>query len=184
MKLDFFTLDKMKTYPLVDGVVVHPLKVNRDERGTLTETLKITWKDIYDGKTRPFTQMYFSKTQSGVARDEDKWHYHPGGQEDRFGVIKGDIIVAIYDWQKDSPTYQFLNFFKMGESQGNEGQYLLLVPPRVYHGFVVVSKKPAILINYPTRLYDPKEEQRVPFKEVKMKDGSSFNWDLIRDKFS
>jgi dTDP-4-dehydrorhamnose 3,5-epimerase len=127
--------------------------------------------------------MYFSETQPGVARDEDRWHYHPGGQEDRFGMIKGDIVVALYDDRKESPTYQQLNLFLMGESQKDAGQYLLLIPPQVLHGFVVVSKQPAILINYPTRLYDPKEEQRIPFGEVKLKDGSTFSWEVIREHF-
>lgn len=183
MKLDFFTLDKLKTYPLVDGVVVHPLVVNRDDRGTLTEVLKTTWEDIYDAQDRPFAQMYFSETKPGVARDEGQWHYHPGGQEDRFGIIKGDIVVALCDDRKESPTYQRLNLFHMGESQEDDGQYLLLIPHRVLHGFVVVSKQPAILLNYPTRLYDPKEEQRIPFGKVKLKDGSVFSWEVIREKF-
>lgn len=183
MKLDLFTLDKLSTYPLVDGVVVHPLTVNRDDRGTLTEALKSSWKDVYEEQNRPFAQMYFSETQPGVARDEDRWHYHPGGQEDRFGIIKGDIVVALYDDRKESPTYQQLNLFLMGEGQGDMGQYLLLIPPRVLHGFVVVSQQPAILVNYPTRLYDPTEEQRIPFGEVKLKDGSSFSWQAIREQF-
>jgi len=183
MKLEFFSLDKLKSYSLIAGVVVYPLQVNRDTRGMLTEMLKITWSDIYDEKLRPFTQMYFSQTESGVARDEDKWHYHPGGQEDRFGIISGDVVIAIYDNRQDSPTYQKLNLFLMGKNQGDQGQYLLLVPPRTLHGFVVVSKKPASLINYPTRLYDPQEEQRIPFSEVKFKDGSIFSWDLVRKQF-
>lgn len=167
----------------MDGVVIRPLQVNRDPRGTLTETLKITWKEICDQKKRPFTQMYFSKTLPGVARDEDKWHFHPRGQEDRFAVLAGDIVIAIYDRRKDSPTKDFLNLFLMGESQGDTGQYLLLIPFRTLHGFVVVSKKPTVLINYPTRLYDSREEKRIPFTEEKLPDGSIFTWDLVRKHF-
>ncbi|OGD63423.1 hypothetical protein A2160_03080 [Candidatus Beckwithbacteria bacterium RBG_13_42_9] len=180
---DFFILDKLKSYPLIKGVVVHPLKVNRDPRGFLVEALRVDWADIYDKETRPFRQMYYSQTDSGVARDEDRWHFHPGGQEDRFAVINGDIVVAVYDNRQDSSTYQTLNLFKMGEGQGDNGQYLLLVPPQTLHGFVVVSKNPALLVNYPTKIYDANEEKRVPFSEVKFKDGSNFNWDLIRREF-
>lgn len=183
MELDFFTIDKLSTYPLVSGVVVHPLQVNHDERGTLTEMLKTSWKDVFDEKLRPFAQMYFSETRPGVARDEGRWHYHPGGQEDRFAVLKGDMVVAIYDNRQESPTYQVLNLFQMGESQKDAGQYLLLIPQQTLHGFVVVSSKAAILLNFPTRLYDPKEEQRIPFEEVKLKDGSIFDWDLVRKHF-
>lgn len=184
MQLDFFTLDKLNTYPLVEGVVIHPLKVNQDPRGILVESLKADWTEIFDQDKRPFTQMYYSITKPGTARDEDKWHYHPGGQEDRFGVIKGEIVVAIFDnKRKDSPTKGRLNLFLMGDGQKDKGQYLLLVPPRTLHGFVVVGKQEAVLFNYPTRLYDPKEEVRIPFEKEKLTDGSVFSWEEIRSHF-
>jgi len=183
MKLDFFTLNKLGAYPLVDGVVIRPLKVNRDPRGTLTEALTTDWQDVFDKKERPFAQMYFSRTKPGTARDEDKWHYHPGGQEDRFGVISGDIVIAVLDKRKESRTKNVLNLFQMGEGQGEKGQYLLLIPPRALHGFVVVGKKPVVLFNFPTRLYDPKEEARIPFEKEKLEDGSVFSWEKILKHF-
>lgn len=183
MKLDFFTLDKLGVYPLVDGVAIRPLKVNRDPRGTLTEALKTDWQDVFDKKERPFAQMYFSITKPGTARDEDKWHYHPGGQEDRFGVISGSIVVAVFDKREGSSTMGRLNLFQMGEDQEEKGQYLLLIPPRVLHGFVAVGKKPAVLFNFPTRLYHLKEEVRIPFEKEKLADGSVFNWGKIRNHF-
>jgi dTDP-4-dehydrorhamnose 3,5-epimerase len=176
-----FTLKNQKTYPLIHDVVIRPLKVNRDNRGTLTETLKTVWPDVYHHQKAPFAQMYFSATKPGVARDVDQWHYHPGGQQDRFFVITGDIVTAIYDVRKSSPTKGTLNLFSMGESQGNQGQYLLMVPPRTHHGYVVVSKKPAILGNFPTRLYDPKEELRILFKDLPLSDGSIFSWEKVKN---
>lgn len=178
------SLHNQKDHKLVHDVILHPLKVNQDPRGSLTEVLKISWEDIYHSDTRPFTQMYFSTTQSGVARDVDKWHFHPGGQEDRFGVVAGDIVVVIFDNRDDSPTKGILNLFALGESQGPEGQYLLLVPPRTYHGFVVVSDVSATLFNFPTRLYDPKEELRLPFSEYTLSDGSIFDWETVKKTYS
>lgn len=165
-----------KNQPLIADVVTFPLKVNRDERGILVESLKTNWDKVFDAKLRPFAQCYYSITQPGVARDADRWHYHPTRQEDRFVVIAGDVIFTLYDWRQNSKTQGRLNLFAMGESQGDEGQYLLLIPVNVLHCYKVVSKKPAVLINFPTTLYDPKEEGRVSFKEVKLSDGSYFAW--------
>jgi len=179
MNKHIFTLDKLKNFPLIKDVVVKPLKVNRDKRGILVETLKKEWKDVFNNKELSFAQNYYSITDPGVARDENQWHVHPTKQMDRFVVMKGDIVVVLCDWRKNSPTYQYMNWFKMGESNGDNGQYLLLVPINVLHCFIVVGKKPAILMNFPTQLYDPKEEGRVFFKDVKLKDGSYFSWDLV-----
>lgn len=177
-KFKIFKLKDLKGYPLIDGVVIRPLKVNRDERGILVESLKTIWSEVFDPKLHPFAQCYYSVTKPGIARDVDRWHYHPTEQEDRFLVIKGDIIVALYDWRKNAKTYGTLNLFAMGESQGDDGQYLLLIPVNVLHCFKNVGEKEAIILNFPTRLYDSEEEGRISFEEIKFPDGSYFNWSL------
>ena len=116
-----FTLKNHTAYPLIHDVVTHQFQVNRDSRGTLTETLKTTWTDVYHPTTRPFTQMYFSQTQPGIPRDTDQWHVHPSGQEDRFFVIQGTIVTAIYDARPNSPTQGQLNLFLMGEAVEDMG---------------------------------------------------------------
>ena len=175
---NYFNL-KDKKYSLIDGVVVYPLKVNRDDRGILVESLKIDWDQVFDSKLRPFTQCYYSQTNPGVARDADRWHYHPTKQEDRFVVISGDIVIALYDWRKNSKTYGVLNLFRVGDSQTDDDQCLLLIPINVLHCLKNIGKKKAILLNFPTKLYDSKEEGRIPFKEVKLSNGTTFDWSLI-----
>jgi dTDP-4-dehydrorhamnose 3,5-epimerase len=185
MKYTFFTLKNLpanwrgkKHYPLIKEVVVYPLKVNRDSRGILVEVLKTNFKKIYSPRYQ-FSQCYYSVTKPKTARDKDRWHCHPTKQIDRFVVIKGDIVVALYDWRQNSSTYGKLNLFKMGESQGDTGQYTLLVPQNVLHCFKVVSKKEAILLNFPNTLYDAKEEGRIHFKKVKFSDNSFFKWEKV-----
>ena len=175
-----FTLQNQSTYPLIHDVIIHPYKVNRDPRGTLTEALKTDWPDVY-GPDLPFAQMYFSQTLAGVARDIDQWHVHPSGQQDRFFVISGTIVTAVYDDRDNSPTKGKLNLFLMGETDADSGQYLVLIPKQTYHGYVVISPTPAILGNFPTRLYDPHEEGRKPFSDAKLPDGSLFSWDKVKD---
>lgn len=181
---NIFTLDKLGKFPLIEDVIVKPLKVNRDRRGILVETLKKDWLEVYN-KQMGFSQNYYSITKAGVARDENQWHYHPTKQIDRFVVMQGDLVVVLYDWRKESKTHQYMNWFAMGESNGDNGQYLLLIPVNVLHCFLVISKKPALLMNFPTQVYDPSEEGRVLFKDVILKDGrTTFSWQIVKDSFN
>lgn len=175
--MEFITLKNKDKNTLIKDVLMHPLKVNQDESGTLIETLRSDWKGIY-GKNREFAMQYYSVTPSKVARDEYLWHYHPT-QEDRFLVVQGTIIVAIADNRLDSPTKGVLNLFYM---QANKDPYVLLVPHKTLHGFMVISENSAMLLNFPTKLYNPKEEGRIPYKEAKVKlsNGSLFSWDYVR----
>jgi len=161
--------------------LIHAYKVNRDECGVLVETLRKDWDSIYS-QEREFFMQYYSETASGVARDEDVWHYHPTTQDDRFSVVKGEIVVAIGDNREDSETEGLLNLFYIN---ARKNPYMVLIPRKTLHGFMVVSKEPAILINFPTGLYNPKEEGRVFYKEaqIKMPDGTLFSWDLVRKEF-
>lgn len=180
--LELIDLGNSDQVKLIKDILLYPLKVNKDASGVLVETLRKDWKEIY-GKDREFFMQYYSITPSGVARDEDVWHYHSTVQEDRFLVIKGDIVVAIADNREDSSTKGLLNLFYM-QSQTNP--FILLIPKRTLHGFMVVSKEDAILLNFPTALYNPKEEGRIPYSEaqVAFEDGSLFNWNAVRKMLS
>lgn len=167
---------------LIRDVYLHPLKVNRDESGILVETLKTTWpKEIYHPQLRPFAQQYYSITPPGLARDEDRWHLHKL-QEDRFLCPRGDVVVALYDGRQSSPTFRTLNLFELGEGQGDDGQYILLIPKEVLHGFMAVGEDSALLLNFPTQLYNKEDEGRIPYDEVDAKvDWQKFSWDLVRN---
>lgn len=176
--LDFITLNNLNKFELIKDTVIRPLKINKDETGILVETLRVDWSDVY-GDKQPFAMQYYSETKSSVARDEKLWHFHPGGQQDRFEVITGSIVVAIGDIREDSPTKGLLNLFYMDSVID---PYLIVIPKRTLHAFMVTSKTPAVLLNFPTRLYDLKEEMRIPFSEANMKvsNGKLFNWNLVR----
>ena len=181
--MEFITLENKDNSKLIQDVLIHPLKINKDEDsgGILVETLRKDWVDIYGG-SREFSMQYFSVTDSGVARDEHQWHLHKNYQEDRFLLASGEVVVAIADPREDSSTKGLLNLFHMN---AYKNPYLVLVPKNTLHGFLVVSKEPAILLNYPTGLYNPEEEGRVRFEDVNIQtqDGKVFDWDLVRQEF-
>lgn len=180
--MEFITLKNRDRKKLIDGIILHPLKINQDESGgILVETLRKDWDSIY-GPGREFFMQYYSVTDSMIARDEDVWHLHPNYQEDRFLLAQGEVVTAVADKRKDSPTKNSLNLFYMN---AGKDPYMLLIPKGTLHGFLVVSREPAILLNYPTGLYNPKEEGRIPHKEAQVKtlDGLFFSWDLVRKEF-
>lgn len=179
--IELITLGNKDKTKLIEDVLLYPLKVNRDKSGVLVETLRKDWKNIY-GKERKFFMQYYSVTSSGVARDENVWHYHPNIQEDRFLVAQGAIVTAVADNRSDSKAFGLLNLFYM---EANKDPYILLIPKNTLHGFMVVSKESAVLLNFPTALYNQIEEVRIPYSEVKIKlqDGRIFSWDLVRKEF-
>lgn len=179
--MNFITLENYKTSKLIEDVVIHPYKVNEDASGVLVETMRKDWTEIYnDG--REFFMQYYSETPTGLARDEDVWHYHPTVQDDRFSVVKGEIVVAIGDNRDGSETKGLLNLFYIN---ARKDPYIVLIPRRTLHGFMVVSKEPAILINFPTGLYNSQEEGRIPYAQenIKTETGELFTWDLVRKEF-
>ncbi len=180
--MELITLENKDSHKIIKDVLLHPLKVNKDESGVLVETLRKDWPGIY-GENREFSMQYYSKTPPNVARDEAVWHLHPNYQEDRFLVVQGEIITAVADKREDSDTKDLLNLFYMN---AEENPYIVLIPKNTLHGFMVVSKEPAILLNYPTGLYNPDEEGRVSHKDanVKFENGSDFSWEKVREIFS
>ena len=180
--MELITLENKDRVTLIKDLIIRPLKINKDESGVLVETLRKDWEGIY-GPGREFSMQYYSITPSGLARDEDVWHYHPTVQDDRFFVVAGAIVVAVADNRQDSPTKGVLNLFHM---VSDKDPYIILIPRKTLHGFMVVSKIPAILMNFPTGLYNPKEEGRIPYNEanIKLDNGEIFSWGKIRENFS
>ena len=182
--MEIISLANINKAKLIKDVVVHPYKINGDESGILVETLRKDWEGVYsESLGREFFMQYYSETPSNLARDESVWHYHPTIQDDRFSAVKGEIVVAIGDNREDSPTKGLLNLFYIN---AREDPYMVLIPRKTLHGFMVVSKDPAILINFPTGLYNPKEEGRIPYEQEKIKtrSGDLFNWNMVRKEFN
>ncbi|MGI9252688.1 MAG: dTDP-4-dehydrorhamnose 3,5-epimerase family protein [Thermomicrobiales bacterium] len=165
------------------GVSLRALKVNRDPRGTLTELLRADWDGVF-GNEMPFAQTYVSVTKPGIARDEDRWHVHER-QTDRFIVLAGTIVVAIADARTGSPTEGRLLLAVMSAEDDAPAPYMLTVPPGTLHGLIALGDGPAMLQNFPTRLWDASDEGRVAFDEagVTLRDGTPFSWDLLRAAF-
>ena len=139
---------------MIDGVVTRDLQVNTDERGHLTELYRRDW-ELFD----PNPEMaYYSMTYPDVIR---AWHRHTRGQVDYFTCPQGRIKVGIYDDRDGSATNGELNTFVIGE----HNQQVVRIPGACWHGFKAVGDEPAMLVNFPTELYDYEDpdEERLPY---------------------
>ena len=170
MNYQYLTFSNQKD--LIEGIILRRLVIHEDPTGTLVETLRTDWQDVF-GQQMPFSMQYLSVTPSGIARDEDKWHVHKY-QEDRFICIKGRIVVAVYDPREKSKTKNNLNLFLMGPEKDEE-MFMIIIPRETYHGFMVASKESGYLLNFPTKLYNPEDEGRVTNVHLK--------WQKVRENF-
>lgn len=138
---------------MIRGVSVRELQVNADERGHLVEMYRQDWEE-YD--LAP-AMSYFSMTYPGVVR---AWHKHVRGQVDHFICPMGRIKVGVYDDRDGSPTKDQLDTFVIGDSN----QQVVRIPGDCWHGFKAIGDSPALLVNFPTELYDydDPDEQRLP----------------------
>lgn len=146
---------------LIEGVQLKPLITHSDERGYFREALRIT-DDIISSQS--FAQWSWSMMYQGVIK---AWHIH-NFQYDFFLCPFGIIKVALYDNRKKSDTYKLLNEFMMGD---NYDPFILKIPPGVAHGLKVVQG-PAHLFYITSRVYDPKDEGRIPYDDK----GIGYDW--------
>ena len=139
---------------LIFGVKVKKLRLIPDERGFLMEMLRSDWPEF-----DKFGQAYITACYPGVIK---AWHYHRK-QWDHFVCVGGMAKVVLYDPRPDSPTKGKINEFHIGYLN----PVLLKIPPLVYHGFTAEGKDTALIVNFPTELYNYEEpdEYRLPFDD-------------------
>lgn len=158
---------------------------HHDARGFLLETMRADDTTI-DGSH--FEMSYSSVTLPGQFRDADRWHLHKI-QTDRFVVVLGEMTLALFDGRPDSSTRGRLEVIRMvGASQASLSRsppkdvtgHLVPVPPGVLHCIGNLGTEPFLLVNFPTEMYDPADEGRVPFAEKTIPSlGRPFAWSLV-----
>ena len=117
-----------------------------DERGYLVP--------LWSQESASPQYAYYSVTFAGQARDSDRWHIHQI-QEDRFVVLAGNLLFGLSDGQETVIV-----------ALSGRDPKMLIVPPGVYHCLNNRWGKDALLLNMPTRIYNPEDEGRVPFNEL------------------
>jgi len=139
---------------LIGGVQVRKLRFIPDERGYLMEMLRSDWPEF-----DRFGQSYVTACYPGAVK---AWHCHKR-QWDHLVCVSGMAKVVLYDPRQESATRGRINEFHMGELN----PMLVKIPPLVYHGFTAEGGDRALVVNFPTELYNYNEpdESCLPYDE-------------------
>lgn len=127
-------------------------KVHLDDRGMLYE---ITRKS----QTGRIEQVYITGCAPNVVK---AWHLHKK-QVDRFFVIKGTLLVAVYCEERNMLWRFILNENK---------KQTLTIPPNLWHGFTALWGNYAEVINCVSDEYNGMDEFRKPW------DAFACNWGI------
>lgn len=142
----------------IHGVTIKQLKTFPDDRGFFREIVRSTDEFFAEG----FAQWSHSK----MGKDTVKaWHYHHR-QIDWWYLGIGVIHTVLYDNREESPSYQRMMQFKMGEQELDPEALSIVVkiPQGVLHGCKVISPE-AHLFYITSETYNPNDEGRIPFNE-------------------
>jgi dTDP-4-dehydrorhamnose 3,5-epimerase len=140
---------------IISNLFWKPLKTHGDSRGWLAEMFRA---DELPAGYSPL-MGYVSQTATGVARGP---HEH-AGQSDCFCFIgPSDFELVLWDSRPGSPTIGVIQREVVGASR----PMLVIVPPRVVHGYKNIGSVDGIVYNFPNTLYkgagrnDPVDEIR------------------------
>ena len=126
----------------IDGLRFRPVRPVPHEDGTVAEVARIAWDEV----DLPIVQVHITTTLPSRVR---AWGLHEQST-DRLFVVRGLVSIVVYDGREESPTYGYLNEFRVSER--NPG--LLVVPPNLYHGWKNIGIDEAFIINMPSNQYD------------------------------
>lgn len=126
---------------MIDGVYVIPLKRVVTERGHLMEVQR---RD--DFHFPGFGQVYVTCTLPGVIK---AWYRHHL-QVDQIALVKGELLLVLYDSRDTLPTYK-----EVLEITASEQEPLLIqIPPGVWHGFKAAGNDPVYLLHLNSIAFD------------------------------
>jgi dTDP-4-dehydrorhamnose 3,5-epimerase len=150
---------------LIAGVRVLPIPLWPDDRGYFLEVARFG-QGLVDQYPAATTQVSAALTYPGAIK---AFHLHKH-QTDVWAVVQGMFQVALADLRPASPTYGVKNTFYVGQLRS----WQLLIPPGVAHGYKVIGTTPAMLVYLTDRLYNPKDEGRIPHNSA----GINYDWEL------
>lgn len=143
--------------PRIDQVRLKEVKNVVKENGALTEVYRRDWR-LDEGEVDQVFQVML--IPGGISA----WHTHQF-TTDRLFVSQGTIKVVLYDARQSSPTFGFVNEFRLGSLR----PALVVVPPGVWHGVQNISGTPACLLNLVDRAsaYKDPDHWRLPWIQKK-----------------
>lgn len=111
----------------IDGVQLHHLQVNKDDRGDFTEVFKTSW----DSPLSP-EQFSLVTSESNVMRGcHLHWHH-----DEYFCLLSGHAYVGLRDERPNSPTRNTWSLYSLRE----DDMTALIFPSGLVHGWFFPEK--------------------------------------------
>jgi len=145
----------------IDGVFGIMLKPMIDDRGCFMELMKQSFIEDFIVKQVSMTVAY-----PGIIK---AFHWHER-QTDVWFALSGNAKCVLYDLREGSATYKKFKTVYMGESEHK----LLVIPPRVAHGYQVLGNSEFQLLYCTNQMYNPTrpDEGRIAFDSV------GYDWEI------
>lgn len=150
---------------LIDGVILRPYDLWPDDRGYFLEVARMT-QGLAAGFPVESTQVSAALSYPGTIK---AFHYHLH-QTDLWVPAAGMFQVTLVDLRPDARTFGRKNTLYAGALK----PWQLLIPPGVGHGYKVIGEQAAILVYVTNRLYNPKDEGRIPYNDPSI----AYDWEL------
>ena len=150
---------------LIDGVLLRPYDLWPDDRGYFLEVARMG-QGLAASFPAESTQVSTALSYPGIIK---AFHYHLH-QTDLWVPAAGMFQVTLVDLRPESRTFGRKNTMYVGALK----PWQLLIPPGVGHGYKVIGEQLAILVYVTNRLYNPKDEGRIPHDEPSI----AYDWEL------
>lgn len=138
---------------MIEGVVIEPRKVFRDDRGAVMHMLRCD-----DKLFSKFGEIYFSVTNPGIIKG---WKKHLKMTQ-HFTVPRGTMKIVLFDDRLNSPTKGQIQEIIMGENN----YQLLRIPAGLWYSFRAENNKAAMITNCSDIPHDPAESVSKPLGDT------------------
>lgn len=143
----------------IPGLTLIVPDIKGDARGRFIKTFHLpSFRER--GLSVDFKESFYTTSSQGVLRG---FHFQtPPHEHDKLVTcVKGEILDAVVDIRKNSPTYGQALSFSLSESNAHE----LFIPKGLAHAFLTVSAE-AVVVYSVTEPYSPRHDAGIHWASV------------------
>ena len=144
----------------ISGVIISPLKIIRDDRGSVMHMLRSDSKIF-----KSFGEIYFSTIFSNKIK---AWHLHKEATLN-YACVFGKVKLVLYDERDESETFGVYQEIIMSL----DNYSLITIPPNIWNGFKGIHNNHSIIANCLNLPHNEKEMVRLNYDDIKFK----YSWD-------
>ncbi|HEY3940062.1 MAG TPA: dTDP-4-dehydrorhamnose 3,5-epimerase family protein [Bryobacteraceae bacterium] len=150
---------------LISGVELRLFPLWPDDRGYFLEVARFG-QGLVANFPAATSQVSAAFNYPGIIK---AFHFHKF-QTDYWVPAAGLLQVALVDLRRGSSTFGLKNTLYLGTLR----PWQVLIPPGVAHGYKVIGEQPSVLVYLTNRIYDPKDEGRIPHNDTAI----AYDWEL------